>query len=211
VENPLADCRSSDARLLTSPSVGHRGHHHSTRSPTPKHLSAACRHDRGHRSQRPTPAEASAARRRRAPKRAAARFTRLLEVSPSADPRRSALLSSGMASSAITQSGLQGFEQSAESVSNGRSVTRARRPSLSWPCAPPGFALAVSMVGFFPLSFHAPRSPKGPTRDRLGESLCSATPEGTTQLERPTPHTIFSRGLSRTATRRHPCTGSPEF
>lgn len=110
--------------------------------------------------------------------------------------------------SAIAQSGLQGFEQSAESVSNARSVTRTRRPSLSWPCAPPGCALHRLDGGLLPPACSPP--PYGLGCDWLGGPHLPGLPKAPRGL-RTAPHTIYSRGLSHTAARRHPCTGSPEF
>ena len=103
--------------------------------------------------------------------------------------------------SAVVPGGLQGFEQGAESVSNVRSVTRTRRPNLSWPCAPPGCALHRLDGGLLP-----PAALPLLYRNRVCE-LGMPPPEGCVTL--PTPSTLL--GFSHTATRGHPCTGSPEF
>jgi len=67
--------------------------------------------------------------------------TTLPPLLPAIAPIRAPKRSNGISSAgAAAPSGLQGIELAAESVSNARSVTRARRPNLSWPWAPPGFA-----------------------------------------------------------------------
>lgn len=76
------------------------------------------------------------------PLRAASRRASLSDVSHAEAYERRAV--SATSTGAVAPSGLQGFEQTAESVPNARSVTRARRPILSWPYAPPGYALAGS-------------------------------------------------------------------
>jgi hypothetical protein len=109
--------------------------------------------------------------------------------------------------SAVAQSGLQGIEQDTESVSNARRVTSARRPSLSWPCAPPGCALHRLDGGLRPPGLSLPLS--GSLQAGLGAPRSPRLPKAPA-VSRLAPHTINSRGLSHTAARGHPCTGSPE-
>jgi hypothetical protein len=71
-----------------------------------------------------------------------------------------------------------------------------------------GVPFTASVVGFFPQRGLPP--PYGLGSCWLGDAHLPGLPKAPRGL-RSAPHTIDSHGLSHTAARRHPCTGSPEF
>lgn len=71
-----------------------------------------------------------------------------------------------------------------------------------------GVPSADSMVGFFPPPRAASPLRDGPRQVRLVPR--SPRRPKAPAVSRLAPHTIYSRGLSHTAARGHPCTGSPE-
>jgi len=70
-----------------------------------------------------------------------------------------------------------------------------------------GVPSADSMAGFLPPACRLPLA--GSTQAGFGAPLLLGLPKAPA-VSRPAPHTINSRGLSHTAARGHPCTGSPE-